>query len=79
MRVAYDVPDGSPLRQWSPFDFQLGSADYPVTSAGGALRIIGGNTFEFTPSDVVFSVGVSGFDPTRDLVVDARAQSEASE
>ena len=73
IRAAYDIPDGSPLRNWSKFDFEFGRAPIEVTTAGGTLAVEDGNRLEFVPSAAEFELRADGFEAVRDLIVDVRA------
>lgn len=70
LEVAYDVERGNALKDWEPYDFDLG-----VPSSGIAIETLGadceahGQRIELDIEDSAFEMEVSGFDPQRDLVV----------
>ena len=69
VQVAYDIPDGNPLRNWSPFDFTFETAPITVTVEGGRLELKAGNRLEFVPGGDDFEIRATGFDPVRDVYV----------
>ncbi len=82
--VAYDLPRGDPLRNWSPFDFQIGNDNGGLRPTGGGLnpRRLDGNVVLLKITDDNFNFGVRGFDPHRDLFVrvdDVSSTTEAAE
>lgn len=79
VHVAYDVPSGSPLKQWSPLDFTLGKNPIQIESNGGLLSILSGQSFMFEPDAAAFRIVVRGFDSSRDLFVDPRAEHPGDE
>ena len=79
IRAAYDIPDGSPLRNWSKFDFEFGRAPIEVTTTGGTLAVEEGNRLEFVPSAEEFELRASGFEAVRDVFVDVRVVETEAE
>lgn len=79
--LAYDLPQGDPLRHWSPLDFRLGEDD-------GALRpSFSGVQVELWAENVVclhtlaedFRFSIVGFDRHRDLFIRVEDLSGSSE
>ncbi len=68
--VAYDIVRGNPLKNWQPADFRL---DYmTVETDGGQLVEKSGNKIQVSSTgDETLKVKVQGFDPSRDLFVEA--------
>jgi hypothetical protein len=68
--VAYDIPSGNPLKNWHPEDFRL---DYmTVEIDGGDLVEKSNNKIKAkSEGDEALKVKVRGFDPNRDLFVEA--------
>lgn len=72
MRVAYDLPDGDPFRNWSRFDFVFndrGGNPIKFTPTGAVLRFSDSNLLVVEVQQTDFTVEVRGFDPIRDLVI----------
>lgn len=82
IRMAYDVMAGSPWKQYEPADFDLRSSDRSgieiETSGNAQFEIVGPNRIRMIASAKPFELKVFGFDPNRDLIVDARAMKESS-
>jgi hypothetical protein len=79
VEMAYDVERGNALKDWEPYDFDLGA------SGGGiAVETVGadfeahGQRIELDIEDPAFELEVSGFDPQRDLVVQSTWQRGAT-
>jgi hypothetical protein len=81
VRCAYDVLSGNPFKRFSELDFDLFKAHHG-TSPNGALSILKKNAdcwptqpneIDVRVHDQEFSVQVLGFDPNRDLVVEAQS------
>ncbi|HYM61741.1 MAG TPA: hypothetical protein VEZ11_12720 [Thermoanaerobaculia bacterium] len=66
--VAYRMRGGNPFRKYSAFDFDLGR-ELVLEISGADLRSKSGNGIEFVPTSPDFAIGISGFDPRRDLLV----------
>ncbi len=70
--VAYDLPDGNPVHNWSRFDFVFddGPAN-PVTFkvTGAVVAKLGDNRFDVEVRLPDFVVEVGGFDTVRDVFV----------
>jgi hypothetical protein len=70
VEVAYDVERGNALKDWEPYDFDLGVSGGDVAIAAlGAICESRGQRIELEIEDPAFELEVSGFDPQRDLVV----------
>jgi hypothetical protein len=70
IRLAYDLPSGNPLSNWSRFDFSLdedSSGSIQFSTSGARIVDRKENSFEVVVDDPVFRVDVTGFDPLRDL------------
>ena len=67
--VAYDVPTGSPLKQWSPFDFEFGSNGIRFRGRHIEVRKLAGNELLLTVKKERFSFSADGFDEHSDLFV----------
>lgn len=70
--MAYDVIDGNPLKEYSKYDFELGSKDIRIEAHGATYSIIGPNRMLISGKEPGFSVSVTGFDENRDLFVGDR-------
>ena len=68
--VAYDIPNGNPLKNWAPQDFRL---DYMTVEVEGCnLTERSGNRITVASTgESLFKVSVRGFGSNRDLFVDA--------
>jgi len=69
--VAYDVPDGNPLKKWSRFDFDLTKKDVELKVSGEKTKATAaaGNIVMLRSVQPNFRFAVEGFDPNRDLYV----------
>jgi hypothetical protein len=69
--VAYDLPRGNPLRNWSPIDFEISNKPGGVTPDGEGLRpkLRQGNLIDLEVVRDQFWFSLDGFDPHRDLYV----------
>ena len=67
--VAYDIPNGNPLKNWAPQDFRL---DYMTVEVEGCnLTERSGNRITVASTgESLFKVSVRGFGSNRDLFVD---------
>lgn len=71
LRTAYAIRKGNPFKKWDPRDFDL--AQLSPRIEGSADSVVDGNSLVVTVADRDnFSIEITGFDPHRDLVVDAR-------
>ncbi len=80
LRMAYDTLSGSPWKQYEPDDFDLTENEKwgisIASSKGATTTVIDPNHLEVAVADAPFEVFVTGFDPNRDLIVEARAGKE---
>lgn len=81
--MAYDVFAGSPWTQFEPADFDLTRKDRSgitiATSGGAGYEVTAANRLKLRVESKPFELYVSGFDPNRDLIVNARAAEEVSD
>jgi hypothetical protein len=71
VKVAYMVRRGSPLRNYHPYDFDLGKAPISVAHRNVNIRKCEGNELEAEILDHDFMITATGFDANRDLFVKA--------
>ena len=77
VRVAYDVRNKDPFASWSPADFKLSDM---ASSAEQADPIgLDGNRMLFEIKGHDFKLTFEGFDPRRDLKIEARVEGETHE
>lgn len=71
LSVAYDLPRGDPLKNWSMFDFVIGekSGELKPTGKGVKAARVKGNELLLHDFQEQFSLAVDGFDRHRDLYV----------
>lgn len=69
--VAYDIPRGDPLRNWSSFDFEIGNEGNCLRPKGRGVdpKRIDGHCVLLKIIEDDFSFSVEGFDRHRDLYV----------
>lgn len=69
--VAYDLPNGNPLKNWSPLDFEVGNQDGKLFPKGTGLEVelVQGNIAVLRGLSDQFHFSVDGFDRHRDLYV----------
>jgi hypothetical protein len=71
--VAYDIPRGDPLRNWSPFDFEIsrGKDDPGLSAKGRGISAARphGNVVVLTNIQDDFYFTINGFDRHRDLYI----------
>ena len=69
--VAYDIPRGDPLRNWSSIDFRIGNqqGDLQPTGRGVKARPWAGNAVLLEDVEEVFAFTLNGFDRHRDLFI----------
>ncbi len=68
-RVAYDIADGNPFKQWEKFDFELGRHGIRCECVGGTKQIRD-NEITAVIRDDSFRLSIRGFPPDRDVVVE---------
>jgi hypothetical protein len=74
VRVAYDILGSNPFSKHSPFDFNLGEEPIRIEKDNISYKVAKSNVLVLTVSSPDFRLEATGFDPNRDLVVDAKAQ-----
>ena len=74
VRLAYDVRRGSPYKRWVAADFDLTATPDRILLDAGDLLDLTGNTISVLAKREDFLLKVSGFDPSRDLIVDLRRE-----
>lgn len=69
--VAYDLPRGDPIKNWSYLDFDIGDGDGRLTPIGKGLKAkrLAGNRLSLRDFEENFFVSIDGFDRRRDLFV----------
>jgi hypothetical protein len=70
--VAYDLPSGDPLRNWSPVDFTIGDTHRALQPRGNGARVKRterGNVVLLSDLEEDFEFSLKGFDKHRDLFV----------
>jgi hypothetical protein len=68
--VAYDLPRGNPLRNWSPFDFTISKIGSGLSPTGrGVMAHVKGNVVLLKNIDEEFRFTIEGFDRHLDLFV----------
>jgi hypothetical protein len=82
--IAYDLPQGDPLRHWNPLDFCIGNSDGALPPRGKGLRatLLAGNVVHLYALEEDFHFALQGFDEHRDLFVrvdEVLQQAEATE
>ena len=70
--IAYDRRSGSALRKYSITDFQLDHEPIQIQAEGVHIEIPEPNRLVVYPEQDTFEVLVTGFDPNRDLFLQAR-------
>ncbi len=79
IRVAYNVRRGSPLKRYSPADFELDKQPVQLESEGLRLDECSENRMLVTVEDRNFGLHVTGFDERRDLYVRAVRVGDSEE
>lgn len=71
LSLAYDIPSGNPLRNWSKFDFDISSTNSLPRVSGHGLKakVIKGNVLHLTQFENDFAFSMEGFDHFRDLFI----------
>jgi hypothetical protein len=73
VRVAYQARRGNPFKKYNRFDFTLDGEPISITAVGATGRPEG-NSLEITITNDEFLVEVTGFDPHRDLAIQAESE-----
>ncbi len=79
VRMAYDSRRGNPFKKYQKEDFDLASKSIRVNTEGAAVKSKSENHLVVEILNEKFLIEVSGFDPNRDLRIEARADSEEQE
>ena len=72
VRCAYDVLSGNPFRSFNQYDFSFFAADLKITKENAISSPKEPNEIEIEVREKGFKVEVRGFDPNRDLIVEAQ-------
>lgn len=73
IRMAYDMIGADPFKRFSVFDFDLSNTKkLTFEKTSGDIKVVKANVLFFDVTGPDFHLKVSGFDPQRDLIVDAR-------
>lgn len=69
--IAYDLPQGDPLKKWSPLDFQIAADNTGLRPKGRGVRLqlLRGNTVLLREPQDDFQFVIDGFDQHRDLFI----------
>ncbi|PSH56315.1 hypothetical protein [Phyllobacterium sophorae] len=73
VRAAYDMIGANPFKRFNKFDFDL-SKDIEIELKDIESAIVKPNVLQLTLRSPDFALEASGFDPNRDLVVEARSK-----
>ena len=74
VRVAYDIIGADPFKRHSKFDFDLeNGTEIDFDCIESSVSILKPNVMKIIVTSPDFMVEATGFDPRRDLIVDARA------
>jgi hypothetical protein len=76
IRVAYDVRRGNPLTRYRPDDFRLDEPPVTIERQGAFIVERGSNRLVMAIHQKDFSLVVTGFDPNRDLFLQASPQGD---
>jgi len=66
---AYGVRRGNPFKRYHRLDFDVSVEPILIDAKCADVRVLASNQIEFKPASQDFELSVSGFDPSRDLVV----------
>lgn len=79
VRVAYDMIGADPFKRHSAFDFNLQkNGEIQIDPQGSPVKAIKSNILVMTVNTHEFGLEATGFDPNRDLVVEARVVEQKS-
>jgi hypothetical protein len=80
VKAAYDVIRGDPFKKFSEYDFDFrdtnGSNPFEYEVSGAVIRASSANGLEVEVSNAEFRVVVRGFDPNRDLKLEAKRKAK---
>lgn len=69
---AYDTRKGNPFKNYEPYDFNLESSVFKIKSNNCSVSYKKENKIELTIEEKEFEFEVTGFDKTRDLIIDVK-------
>jgi len=69
IKLAYDIRRGNPFAQYEKFDFDVGSGSMNITCQDCNILSRDKNEIKIKVTGQNFRIEVTGFDPTRDIVV----------
>lgn len=72
VRLAYDMLAGNPFKAHSPLDFDLTKKAISRSLTNAVIRTSKPNSLLIEVTDKDFKIDITGFDPNRDLIVDAK-------
>ena len=73
IRCAYDILSGNPYKRYSEYDFSLYRHPIQVNKVNADCWPTEGNVMDIVARGPEFKIEVSGFDPNRDLIVEAQS------
>jgi hypothetical protein len=73
VRCAYDVLSGNPFKRFSEFDFSFLGADLSIEKKNAHCWPNAPNEIDVQVESTNFSIEVVGFDPNRDLIIEAQS------
>jgi len=74
VELAYGVRRGNAFSRYHQLDFEADKPPITIQEREVIVHRAEGNRIDFTPLGQTFELGVSGFDPSRDLIVRASEQ-----
>jgi hypothetical protein len=76
--MAYDTHRGNPFKRYDPADFQLDKGGITVEYTGVDIKEYDSNRLKADVNGDDFEIRVEGFDPNRDLIVNAKAKTSGA-
>jgi hypothetical protein len=73
IRCAYDILSGNPYKRYSEYDFSFYRHPLQVTKQNADCWPTLGNELDVIARKPDFKIEVSGFDPNRDLIIEAQS------
>ncbi len=73
IRCAYDILSGNPYKRYSEYDFSFYRHPLQITKENADCWPTQGNELDVIARKPDFKVEVSGFDPNRDLIIEAQS------
>jgi hypothetical protein len=73
IRCAYDILSGNPYKRYSEYDFSLYRHPIHINKVNADCWPTQGNEMDVIARGPEFKIEVSGFDPNRDLIVEAQS------